>query len=786
MYIPLYNKTNYTLLSSLLTIDDLVNHAIKNNLDSISITDTNMYGTMEFIKKCNKNNIKPIIGLELLIDNNKVVVFALNYNGYINLMKLSTIQNKDEVTISILKKHSKDIILVIPYQSKDKYDELSNIIKETYLGYSNKLEENEVSIITKNIIFFRESLYLNNNLEKYLTYLYLIRDSKTIWDSITYDTKDHELEIDNILLLSDSLGLSNTINLANKVNIEFPEKENLLPLYPTKDPAKYLFELSKKGLSKRLNKEIPNNYKERLSYELNVINNMGFPNYFLVVYDFIKYAKKNNILVGPGRGSAAGSLVAYSLGITDIDPIKYGLLFERFLNPERKTMPDIDTDFPDDKRSDVIDYVIKTYGEKKVAGIVTFGTLAAKQVIRDVSRVLNVPLYKVDSLTHRIPNFTKDSLNKIYNNDSSFKSLIDGDDQLKNVLEISKVIEGFPRHTSSHAAGIVISNKDLDEVVPLTTGDGMYLTSYTMEYLEDIGLLKMDFLGLKNLTIISNIIDDIEKTYSKKIKFADIPLDSKETMKLFYNADTCGIFQFESSGMRNFLRKLKPTTLEDIFAAIALFRPGAASNIDNYIARRHGKEKVTYIDPSFESFTKNTYGILIYQEQIMNAASAYAGYTLGEADILRRAMSKKKKELLEAEEDKFIEKSIKKKHSKEEAKKVFKLILNFAGYGFNRSHSVVYSTIACKMAYLKANYPDIFFANLLTNVIGSASKTNEYLNELKKTNIKIEKPDINKSTNKYIVEDKKIIFPLSNIKSIGTVIANNIIEERNKKEFTDI
>ena len=341
MYIPLYNKTNYTLLSSLLTIDDLVNHAIKNNLDSISITDTNMYGTMEFIKKCNKNNIKPIIGLELLIDNNKVVVFALNYNGYINLMKLSTIQNKDEVTIPILKKHSKDIILVIPYQSKDKYDELSNIIKETYLGYSNKLEENEVSIITKNIIFFRESLYLNNNLEKYLTYLYLIRDSKTISDSITYDTKDHELEIDNILLLSDSLGLSNTINLANKVNIEFPEKENLLPLYPTKDPAKYLFELSKKGLSKRLNKEIPNNYKERLSYELNVINNMGFPNYFLVVYDFIKYAKKNNILVGPGRGSAAGSLVAYSLGITDIDPIKYGLLFERFLNPERKTMPDI-------------------------------------------------------------------------------------------------------------------------------------------------------------------------------------------------------------------------------------------------------------------------------------------------------------------------------------------------------------------------------------------------------------------------------------------------------------
>ena len=784
MYIPLYNKTNYTLLSSLLRVDDLVNYASDNNINSISITDETMYGVQEFIKKCNSKNIKPIIGLDVLLDDFNIVLLAKNYDGYKTLIKLSTIQNERKVKLEDIKKYNKEVIGIIPYKYNSVYKDLSKIYSDLYLGYSNKKEETEVLLVTKNIVFFRENLYLKNSSS--LPYLYRIRDGKTIVDEVFYDIDNHNLIIDNINELTDNVGLVNTIKIADACEVVFPEKENYLPLYECSDPAKYLFELSKKGLSKRLDGNITKEYKDRLSYELKVITDMGFPNYFLVVYDFIKYAKKNKILVGPGRGSAAGSLVAYSLGITDIDPIKYDLLFERFLNPERKTMPDIDTDFPDNKREEVIKYVIDKYGKNRVCGIVTFGTLGAKQVIRDVSRVLNIPLYKVDNLCHYIPVFTKDKLIDFYNNNPLFKRDIDNDSTLKKMFEIALSIEGFPRHTSSHAAGIVMSRVDLDEIIPLTVGDDIYLSSYTMEYLEDLGLLKMDFLGLKNLTIISNIIEDVKRLENKEIDFSKIPLDDKDALKIFEEANTCGIFQFESTGMRNFLRRLKPNSFEDIFAAIALFRPGPAVNIDSYIRRKHGEEKVTYLDDSLREVTKNTYGILIYQEQILKVASIYAGYSLAEADILRRAMSKKKVDVLKKEEEKFISKSIGMCHSEKDAREIFKLVLSFAGYGFNRSHSVAYSIIAYKMAYLKAHYKTIFFANLLTNVIGSVSKTHEYIMEAKANGIEIEKPTINKSSDNYIVDKNKIIYPISNIKSIGVVSANTIIEERNKSKFSDI
>ena len=786
MYIPLYNLTNYTLLSSLLKIDDLLFYAQNNNINSIAITDTNMYGTMEFIKKCNSNNIKPIIGLTVILEDYKIVCLAKNYEGYKSLLKLSTIQNEKKVVLEDLKKYNKELIRILPYEYKNSYKELSKSFKDLYLGYSTKKEELESSVLTDNIVFFRESLYLNKEDEYYLPFLYRIRDSKTITDDTSYETSNKELNITNINELTDNKGLINTIKIADSCNIEFPKYELLLPLFDCSDPEKYLFELSKKGLSKRLNGNIPDNYKERLSYELKIISEMGFPNYFLVVYDFIKYAKKNNILVGPGRGSAAGSLVAYSLGITDIDPLQYDLLFERFLNPERKTMPDIDTDFPDNKRDVVINYVREKYGNKRVSGIVTFGTLGAKQVIRDVSRVLNIPLHKVDSLCHYIPTFTKDKITDFYKNNSLFRREIDSDESLKSMYKIASYIEGYPRHTSSHAAGIIMSKIDLDEVIPLTVGDGMYLSSFTMEYLEDLGLLKMDFLGLKNLTIISNIIDDIKTTYNETIDFSKIPLDDKEALKIFEEANTCGIFQFESAGMRNFLRKLKPNTFEDIFAAIALFRPGPAINIDSYIARKYGKEKITYPDESLKPILENTYGIFIYQEQIMQLARIYAGYSLGEADILRRAMSKKKIELIKHEEEKFIKQSVELGHDEKQAKEIFDLVLNFAGYGFNRSHSVAYSIIAYKMAYLKAHYKEVFFSNLLSNVIGSTEKTNEYLLEVKSNKIEIEKPSINKSSDHYIIDNNKIIYPISNIKSIGGVASNQILEERNKSKFIDI
>ena len=786
MYIPLFNKSNYSLLSSLLKIDDIVSYAKESNISEIAIADTNMYGTMEFINKCKKEDIKPIIGLHILLEEFSIVLYAKDYDGYKSLIKLSSIQNERKVSKEELSKYNKNVIAILPYESKETYKELTSVYEDLYIGYRNKKEQTEVLLQTTNIVFFRESLYLTKNDESTLPYLYRIRDGKTISDDIIYDTENHELNIKNILDLTDNTGLLATHKIAESCNLEFPPAKLLLPIYDCEEPSKYLFELCKVGLAKRLNGNIPDKYKQRLSYELSIINEMGFPNYFLVVYDFIKFAKKNKILVGPGRGSAAGSLVAYSLGITDIDPLEYDLLFERFLNPARKTMPDIDTDFPDNRRGEVIDYVIEKYGKKRVCGIVTFGTMSAKQVLRDVARVLNIPIYKVDGLCKFIPGITKEKLNDFYNKSQAFKARIDSDTTLTTLYEIACKLEGYPRHTSSHAAGIVMSQVDLDEVIPLTTGDGMYLTSYTMEYLEDLGLLKMDFLGLKNLSTIDNIISDIKEQTGQVLDFNKIPLNDKETFKVFETANTSGIFQFESTGMRNFLRRLRPTTFEDICDAIAIFRPGAASNIDDYIKRRHGEEKIEYIDKELESISKNTYGLLIYQEQIMQLASIYADYTLGEADILRRAMSKKKLDLLKAEEEKFIEKSIKKGHSKEDAKKVYELVLNFAGFGFNKSHSVAYAIIAYKMAYLKTHYKTIFFANLLTNVIGSEAKTHEYIMEAKANKIEVEKPTISKSDSRYIVEDNKIIYPISNIKSIGTVVSDTIKKAKLQGPFIDI
>ena len=785
MYIPLFNTSNYTLLSSLLKIDDLIEYAINNKLPSIALTDSNMYGTMEFIKKCNKNNIKPIIGLNIKQEDFNYIVLAKSLIGYKNLLKLSTIQNERLITQEEISTYNKELIVLVPFNYKEKFNDLSNDYEDIYLGYSSKEEELESLLITKNIVFLRENLYLNKEDKKILPYLYKIRDSKTIKDEDNYDIDNHELNIKNIEEISSIEGIENTLNISNMINVVFEEPELLLPEYDVEKPTLYLRELCKKGLEKRLNKKVTKEYVERLNYELDVIEEMGFSNYFLVVYDFIKYAKKNKILVGPGRGSAAGSLVAYTLGITEIDPLKYDLLFERFLNKDRKTMPDIDTDFPDNRRDEVIEYVINKYGKKRVCGIITFGTLGAKQAIRDVSRVMNIPLYKVDSLCKFIKD-PKEKLISIYENNETFKVRVDQDNLLKEMIDIAIKLEGYPRHTSQHAAGIIMSKVDLDEVIPLTVGDNMYLSSYSMEYLEDLGLLKMDFLALKNLTIIDNIINEIKEQENIDLEFNKIPLDDKETLKLFETGNTAGIFQFESTGMKNFLKRLKPNSFEDIFAAIALFRPGPSQNIDTYIRRKHGLEKIEFLDPSLEEITKNTYGILIYQEQIMQLARAYAGYSLGEADILRRAMSKKKKELIEKEKDTFIKKSIEHNHNKEQAEKIFDLVLEFAGYGFNRSHSVVYSIIAYKMAYLKCHYKAYFYANILSNVIGSESKTYEYIMEAKSNKLEIDKPTIEESSEKYIVKDNRLIFPLSSIKSIGTIVTKEINEAKKDGDFINI
>ena len=786
MYTPLWIKTDFSLLSSLINIKKLVKKCIEMNINSIAITDNNMSGTMEFYNECIKNNIKPIIGLEVLLktqnDNNiKVLLYALNNDGYKNLIKLSTIQSERIATGKDLITYKDNLLCIIPFQYSSIYKNLKNIYKQIFIGYSNKKELNSLNGV-KNTVFINEVLFVNNDDGKYLNYAYFIRDGKKETEGVFYKFVNHHLlTFDEVKVITNNT--INTNKIAEICNVSF-KKENkaLLPKYREEnDEYEYLVMLCKKGLKKRIKTGDKGTYISRLQYELETIKNMGFCNYFLVVYDFIKYAKTNGILVGPGRGSAAGSLVSYCLGITDIDPIKYDLLFERFLNPERVTMPDIDTDFQYDRRDEVVKYCMGKYGVKNVSNIITFGTLGAKQIVRDIARVLDLP----PKLTDRVTKMLEDKkLNDTYENNQIFKNLINSNNDLKKLYDISVHLEGLKRHSSIHAAGIVMSNYELDNIIPLVKNNDGYLTGYTMEYLEDLGLLKMDFLGLKNLTIISDVAKEVEKNEGVKLDLNHIDLNDKKTLYIFYSVNTEGIFQFESAGMKSFLKQLKVTSFNDIVAAIALFRPGPMDNIPHYINRKQGKEKIDYIHKDLESILKPTYGIMIYQEQIMKVAQKIANYSLGEADILRRAMSKKKLEILEKEKTKFISQSIENGYDEKTANDVYELILKFANYGFNKSHSVAYSVISYQMAYLKAHYTKYFIANLLNNVIGSEIKTKDYMLEAKLNKISILEPDINISSNKYTTSKDGIICPLSIIKNIGVMVSTEIIKERENGPFT--
>ena len=768
MYTPLYVKTDYSLLSSLIKIDELVECLKKKNISSCAIVDDNLYGTMEVIHKFNKAGIKPIIGLDL----KEILLYAKTSEGYYNLVKIETLKNKDELSQESLIKYSNDLILIC--FNKETYDMYKDSFTDIFIGIKNKKEE---QLYKEETVYINKTLYLEKNLYKYLPYIFMIRDGKTISDKIEFIYQDNYiLTSDEVMQKVSSKSINNTLKIESMCNISF-KKELFMPKYDTEDSKEFLKNLSNKGLYKRLNGNISETYQKRLNYELDIILKMHFEDYFLVVYDYIKYAKQNGILVGPGRGSAAGSLVSYCLGITDVDPIKYNLLFERFLNPERVTMPDIDTDFPDTRRGEVIEYVKEKYGEDNVAGIITFGTLGGRASVRDVGRILNIPTKYIDIICKKIP--FKGTLKELKHSDKEVNTMIENDDKLKLLYNIVNLIEGNKRHTSIHAAGIVISYKPLYEIIPIKPNDDINLTEYTMEYLEELGLIKMDFLGIKNLSIIDGVIKDIERKTNKKLDFNKIPFDDPKVMKLFEEGQTSGIFQFESEGMKRFLKDLKPKNFIDLCNAIALFRPGPASNIPSFIKRKEGKEKIEYLDESLKDILKETYGIIIYQEQIMLIAQKFAGYTLSEADILRRAMSKKKYDVLKNEEARFIEKSLKKGKSKEIARELFDLILAFAGYGFNKSHSVSYSIVAYKMAYLKYYFPKEFYANLLSSVIGSEEKTKEYLNEIKKLGIKILPPDINLSNDtRFTFKENAIVFPLNAIRNVGGVISSYIIKQR--------
>ena len=768
MYTPLYVKTDYSLLSSLIKIDELVENLKKKNISSCAIVDDNLYGTMEVIHKFNKAGIKPIIGLDL----KEILLYAKTSEGYYNLVKIETLKNKDELSQESLIKYSNDLILIC--FNKETYNMYKDSFTDIFIGIKNKQEE---QLYKEETVYINKTLYLEKNLYKYLPYIFMIRDGKTISDKIEFIYQDNYiLTSDEVMQKVSSKSINNTLKIESMCNISF-KKELFMPKYDTEDSKEFLKNLSNKGLYKRLNGNITETYQKRLNYELDIILKMHFEDYFLVVYDYIKYAKQNGILVGPGRGSAAGSLVSYCLGITDVDPIKYNLLFERFLNPERVTMPDIDTDFPDTRRGEVIEYVKEKYGEDNVAGIITFGTLGGRASVRDVGRILNIPTKYIDIICKKIP--FQGTLKELKHSDKEVNTMIENDDKLKLLYNIVNLIEGNKRHTSIHAAGIVISYKPLYEIIPIKPNDDINLTEYTMEYLEELGLIKMDFLGIKNLSIIDGVIKDIERKTNKKLDFNKIPFDDPKVMKLFEEGQTSGIFQFESEGMKRFLKDLKPKNFIDLCNAIALFRPGPASNIPSFIKRKEEKEKIEYLDESLKDILKETYGIIIYQEQIMLIAQKFAGYTLSEADILRRAMSKKKYDVLKNEEARFIEKSLKKGKSKEIARELFDLILAFAGYGFNKSHSVSYSIVAYKMAYLKYYFPKEFYANLLSSVIGSEEKTKEYLNEIKKLGIKILPPDINLSNDtRFTFKENAIVFPLNAIRNVGGVISSYIIKQR--------
>ena len=762
--VPLNIKTNNYLLHSMIKIKDLVKIAKENNIKSLTITDNNMYGCIEFYKECKKNNIKPIIGLEISLPE-KIILYAKNYQGYKNLIKITTLKSEDNLSLKTLDNYSESLICIIPFESKIKYNELKKIYKDIFVSYKNDEEKEKIKIDNK--LYMHEILCLKKEDEKYLKYLKAIKEGKNY-----LEIND---DFNNTSLLP--LKSENTIVIEELCNVEIKMHNDLLPIYTKDDSYELLKQECIKGMKRIFGSSAPRKYAQRLKEELKVINELGFCDYFLIVQDYVKYAKDNNILVGPGRGSAAGSLVAYTLDITTVDPIKYDLLFERFLNKDRVTMPDIDVDFEDTRREEVMKYCIKKYGIKKVALIITFGTLASKQAIRDVSKTLNISTSKVDILSKMLD--SKKNLKENYTD--QVKKFLEINPELKKVYKIALKIEGLKRHTSLHAAGVVMSKYNLDESLPLDKNTDFYISEYDKDYLEEIGLLKMDFLGLKNLTLITKILDEIED-----LTFDTIPEDDKETINVFNKVNTVGIFQFESPGMINFLRKLKPDSFDDLVAALALFRPGPMKNIDSYIRRKRGLEKIDYFHENLKEILKPTYGIIVYQEQIMQIASTMAGYTFAEADLLRRAMSKKKEQILIKEKDRFIKGAIKNGYDENIATKVYDLIYKFADYGFNKSHSVAYAMISYRMAYLKAHYPALFMKNLLSQAINSEAKTKEYIYECTKYNIKVKSPDINLSTDNYEVINGSIIYPLNNIKNVGTNATKIILEERKKRKFKDI
>lgn len=826
MFQYLYVQTEYSILQSACKIKPLIEKLKEQQLHSCAIVDEGtMYGTIKFYQECNKNNIKPVIGLKVKYHyndkTNNLVLLAINNFGYQNLMKISSrLQlTNNNIDFEYLQKTTMGLTAILPYEESlvQKYLErndaknaiqtlelLKEIYSDFYIGLGIKSITNSNFIdnyfkLLKNYNYQFVALpkvsFINESDYDAYTTLKAIKNNGVLVEGIENDKNNylHDVKSVETIYYNHYDMLENTSKIANMCNVQIEFGKYQLPLYESGlDSFAYLKELCSIGLEKRMqNFEYSydkRKYYDRLNYELNVINEMGFSDYFLIVYDYVKYAKKNNIFVGPGRGSAPASLVAYSLGITEIDPLYYNLLFERFLNKERLSMPDIDIDFPDDRRDEVIRYVGKKYGKNRVAHILTFGTFKIRQAINDCARVFKLndvktkEIYKHLQAVNTYKVYDNPSLKTLIEASSDLQLLMNNYEDINKVLTIACKIQDIPRNISTHAAGIVITKFDLVNYTPLDEGlDEIYQTQYEAKDLEALGLLKMDFLGLKNLTNIAKTIELIRKD------IPDFTLPKNEndydTYKMMREGDLTGVFQLESAGMRKVIMQLKTSTFDDITHALALYRPGPMDIIPSFIRRKFNEEKVEYPHKDLEPILKETYGMIVYQDQIMLIACKFAGYTLGRADILRRAVSKKKKEVLEQERINFVESSVNRGYSSDTANMIYDYIVKFADYGFNKAHSVAYAKIAYLTAYLKCHYFAYYMSTLMTSFMGSSSEMLEYTKEATKKNVEVLNPNIKLSTDEFEVINGKIYFPLSIIKGLGEIKTKQCIEERTKAKF---
>ena len=852
----LHVHTEYSLLDGFSPIEKLLDKVEELQMKAIAITDHgSMFGTVKFYKECKKRNIKPIIGCEIYTTNkdhkiknpenkfyNHLVLLAKNQTGYSNLMKIVSLgyvegfYYKPRVDKDTLRKYSEGIIALsaclkgevqeslIRYgydKAKDVAKELKDIYGEDFYLELQNHSSREDMVVMENIPKIANELgiglvctndvhYIEKEDYKIHNILICLQTGKTIEEEnkMSYIPGEFFLRSEEQMrdLFKDyPEAIENTKKIAEMCNVELEFGNLHLPYFAIPDGftnSSYLKKLVFDGLEKRFaNDDRLEEAKERCEYELSVIEKMGYVDYFLIVWDFIRFAKSQDIPVGPGRGSAAGSIISYCLEITDINPLDYNLIFERFLNPERVSMPDIDIDFCYERREEVIDYVVNKYGEDKVAQIVTFGTMAARNAIRDVGRVLAMDFKTVDDTAKKVPNLLNINIDKSLEISPEFRKAYEENRDVKKLVDVARRVEGMPRHTSTHAAGVVISKLPIMEYVPLAINKDAVITQFNMTELEELGLLKMDFLGLRTLTVISDCMKFIKKNKNIDVSFEDMDENDPKVLSMFTVAQTLGIFQFESQGMRNFLKELKPTKFDDLIAANALFRPGPMNEIPTYIHNKHNEKDVEYLSPLLEDILKPTYGTIVYQEQVMQIVQKIAGFSLGEADNLRRAMSKKKmkvmedgrKEFIFGKEDEdgniLIGGAIRRGVGEDIANKIYDLMIDFAKYAFNKSHSAAYSLVAMRTAWLKYYYPVEFLAALISSVMGNTSQLSLYIEEARRLDIKIEAPDINYSLDKFDVKDNSIIYGLKAIKNVGTNLIEQTIISRNEngkfKSFRD-